>query len=54
LTEQLVRLTTETNASEFVAADGSVRLRINIRQVGPTATAIWCAEFDRVVWTIAQ
>ena len=54
LSELHLRLTTNTNAGDFVAPDGTVKLRINIRQVGPTATSIWCAEFDRVAWTVVE
>lgn len=54
LSEALIRLTTDTDAGDFVGPDGTVRLRINIRQVGPVATSIWCAEFDRVAWTVVE
>lgn len=38
--------------TDFVAADGSVQIRYNIRQVGPGAAALWCHELDHVVWVV--
>lgn len=49
-----VRLVATGNPADFVAADGRLRLRINIRQTGPTTTLNWCSEFDRVVWTVRR
>ena len=36
---------------DFIADDGSVSLRYNVRIAGPVATLLWCHEADQIVWT---
>ncbi|MBS1721787.1 MAG: NHL repeat-containing protein [Armatimonadetes bacterium] len=38
--------------SDYVAGDGTVRVRYNIRPVGPTASVNWCDETDMVAWSV--
>ena len=35
---------------DFVDADGRVQIRINVRQIGPSAALQWCHETDQVIW----
>ncbi|MCW5938343.1 MAG: hypothetical protein KF884_07670 [Fimbriimonadaceae bacterium] len=47
-----VRLTVSGDPSDFVKADGTVKLRVNVRPLGPTAVLSWCYDIDRVAWTV--
>lgn len=40
--------------SNFVDGDGTVRVRYNVRPVGPVAAQIWCHEADQVSWTVVE
>jgi hypothetical protein len=47
-----VRLAVSGDPSDFVKSDGTVKLRVNVRPLGPTAVLSWCYDIDRAVWTV--
>lgn len=52
LADSVAEVTVTTNASRFIAADGTVRAKVSI---GPWANVVlqpWLARFDQVSWTI--
>lgn len=44
--------TISTNAARFVAANGTVRARMQYKQVGPVSTNNWQVSLDRTAWDI--
>lgn len=52
LTMVRAQLAATGDPADFVRPDGLVKLRINVKPTGPTATLSWCYNVDRVAWTV--
>lgn len=50
----VARLAVSGDPADFVAADGTVGVRIRIRPAGPVAGKSWTYECDRAVWTVRK
>ncbi|HVT12710.1 MAG TPA: protease pro-enzyme activation domain-containing protein [Fimbriimonadaceae bacterium] len=50
--DQTVTVSITSNASQYVAADGTVQARIQFTPNGPTPTAGWSGSIDQAVWAL--